>query len=281
MTAPRITPKLSPVLICGDCLAELKKLPDSCVDFVCCDPPFGITDAAWDKAVNWTALWKELRRICTPNAVMAIFSSGRFTYELYNSNPEQYRYKWVWRKTQGTDYLNANIKPMTCIEEILVFYQGKLRNAWYEPQKTYGHPRYTKNRKPDDYCSEHYAHKNGSRRRLRASIRNTDGSRYPVNILDFPTVAAKYRTHGSQKPVPLLEHLIKSHCKPGGVVLDFCMGSGATGVASLNTGRSFIGIEINPDFFAMARSAVYAAHKANAPEFALGAITSKKELTAG
>lgn len=128
-----------PLLLHGDCMELLSTLPEHSVDFICCDPPYGITTAPWDKGLDWTNAWKELNRVCTPNGVVALFASNRFSFELYNTNPACWRYKWIWVKPKGTDFLNSRLKPLNNTEDILVFYTGKPGKTWYEPQKTYGH----------------------------------------------------------------------------------------------------------------------------------------------
>lgn len=249
----------APLLLQGDCMELLSTLPEHSVDFVCCDPPFGLTEIEWDKALGWTSLWPELKRVLKPTGVTAIFTSGKFTFDTWSSNAKDYKYKWIWVKTQGTDFLNARRRPMTCTEEVLVFYQGKTKDTWYEPQMSYGHKPATRIRSPHEKVPRHYEGEGRSKIASHVDYIN-DGSRYPTNVLRYNRVNTSERIHPSQKPVELIAHLVKSHCPMGGVVLDFCMGSGSTGVAAVSAGRRFIGIEKDPGYFELASNAVNSAY---------------------
>lgn len=245
----------APLLLQGDCMELLSTLPEHSVDFVCCDPPFGVTEFEWDKKLGWTSLWPELKRVLKPAGVTAIFTSGKFTFDAWASNTKDYKYKWIWVKSQGTDFLNANRRPITCTEEVLVFYQGNMKDTWYEPQMSYGHKPASRIRPLHENVPRHYE---GDKRRKithHADYIN-DGRRYPTNVLRYSRVNASDRIHPSQKPLELITHLVKSHCPGGGVVLDFCMGSGSTGVAAVSAGRRFIGIEKDPGYFELASMAV-------------------------
>ena len=246
----------APLLLHGDCLDLLAALPDSSVDFVCCDPPYGITTAQWDKPLDWAAVWKELTRVCTPAGVVALFASNRFAMELYATNPRLWRYKWIWVKSQGTDFLNSRFKPLNNTEEILVFYMGKVSETWYEPQMKTGAAPYTKIRKPGEEISQIWGHRNGKTGTRRTGDLFNKGTRYPVQTLNFKAVSPGQRKHNCQKPADLLSHLVKSHCPGGGVVLDFCMGSGSTGVAAVSAGRRFVGMELDSEYFVTASKAV-------------------------
>ena len=230
----------------GDCFEEMEKLPDGIVDMVLCDPPYQATRNKWDVALPLDKLWKELRRICKPNAVIAVHSGGMFTAKLMTSNPKEWRYNLVWHKTTPTGFLNANRMPLRAHEDICVFYR---KTPTYNPQKTYGHsPVHTYTKRTTD-GPNYGATKTGI---------SGGGSteRYPTSILTFATDKQHEAYHSTQKPVKLEEWLIKTYTNPGDLVLDMCMGSGSTGVAAANTGRSFIGIEIDQGYYDAAKKRI-------------------------
>lgn len=235
-------------LIQGDCLEHLKELADGSVDMVLCDLPYGTTGNQWDKVIPLGPLWREWRRVCKDNAAIVLFSDEPFTSELINSNAKIFRYKWIWDKQRGTNFANAKMMPMKCHEEILVFYR---RKPTYNPQFWYSTPYRTKggsrNREIEGLSG-------GSVANVCAETVSEDGRRYPLSILRFPRDGK--RMHPTQKPVSLLEYLIKTYTNPGEVVLDNCMGSGSTGVACSNTGREFVGMEIQPRYFEMAQQRI-------------------------
>lgn len=232
------------LLLNDDCLSSLKNIPDCSVDMALCDLPFGITDCAWDIALPLDKIWTELHRVCKENAAIVMFASNKFTYELVNSNFKEYRYKYIWVKNFATGFLNANRMPLRKFEEICVFYR---KLPTFNPIKSYGFTPYVKrgsNSQGDCYRN----------RNLTNALSSSDGSRYPSDILYFNVVHnGDKRIHPTEKPVDLLEYLIKTYTNPGEVVLDPTMGIGSTGVAAVKTGRDFIGIELDPTFFATAK----------------------------
>ena len=228
----------------GDCLEVMKTLPGGLVDMVLADPPYQATRNKWDVPLPMDELWKEIHRVCKKNAVIALHSGGMFTAKLMNSNPKDWRYNLVWHKTTPTGFLNANRMPLRAHEDICVFYRKT--PVTYHPQKTYGHERkvstadhHRNSKKSTDY-GEH------------GWISYDSTERYPTSVLTFSTDKQRGAYHSTQKPVKLEEWLIKTYTDRGDVVLDFCMGSGSTGVAAMNTGRSFIGIEINEEYYQIA-----------------------------
>lgn len=219
----------------GDCLELMKAIPDGSVDMVLCDLPYGFTNNRWDKVLPLDALWAQYRRVCKPNAAVVLTAAQPFASALVQSNPKQFKYEWIWRKPYGTGFLNAKIQPLRNHEHVLVFYR---QQPVYNPQMRPGKPYVTKRRGRESLNYRHFA----------ASVtENLTGDRYPVTVLDFNYDRDK--VHPTQKPVALLEYLIRTYTNPGDLVLDNTMGSGSTGVACRNTGRRFIGIELDTGIY--------------------------------
>ncbi len=233
----------------GDCLEVMQQLQPSAVDLIILDPPYGQTRNQWDTKIPFEPLWSSLNRLLKPTGVVAMFAKQRFTIEAAASNLKYFRYKLVWRKTFGTDFVNANRKPLSCHEDILIFYR---KQPVFNPQKTTGHSTYNALRGKTP--STNY----GRIKDNRARHINTDGSRFPTDVLTYPIVR-KYK-HSTVKPVPLLEWLIKSYTNEGALILDPCMGTGSTAVAAGNTKRNFIGIEQCETFFETARQRSHEAY---------------------
>ena len=220
----------------GDCLELLKDIPDKSVDFICIDPPYGMTAPKWDSIVPFDLLWKEFNRIGKKDYVAAIFGSQPFTTMLINSNIKKFKYCWYWQKNQGTNFFHAKRMPIRKIEEICIFGGKK-----YNPQITDGHI-------PTNSaqgCSNGKAYHG-------VNIRNYEGgktTRFPDNILDFKCVDNYSRKHSSQKPLDLLEYLVSTYTDEGDVVLDCFAGSGTTLVAARNLRRGYIGIEKEREYW--------------------------------
>ena len=220
-----------------DCLQGMRQIPDNSVDMVLCDPPFGVTRAKWDSIIPPGPLWAEYSRVIKPNGAIVLFSKQPFATTLINNSTVRFRYELIWRKSQGTDFLNANRKPLAIHENILVFYAKQpTYNKQYLPGKPYSKTRRAAERKSLLY---------GQHGRDEVSA-YPENRRNPVTVLDFP---AERGLHPTQKPVALCEWLIKTYTNLGETVLDNCMGSGTTAVACINTGRRFIGFETDPDYY--------------------------------
>lgn len=234
-------------LWCGDCLELMKDIPDNSIDMVLCDLPYGTTQCEWDVKLPFEPLWAEYKRIVKENGAILLFAQQPFETDLINSNRKMFRYEWVWEKSRPMGFLNANKMPLRAHENICVFYR---RLPLYNPQKTEatGKPRLNK-------CGDRYS---GYGKYVRQDTWD-DGSRYPRDVIRF---AVHEGRHAAQKPVELCEYLIKTYTNEGEVVLDNCMGSGSTGVACVNCGREFIGIEKDAGFFEIARSRIEEARKA-------------------
>lgn len=228
----------------GDCLTLMQDIPDQSIDMILCDLPYGITARnPWDTPLPFDKLWGQYTRIITPNGCIVLFASGMFTANLMQSNPRMWRYNLVWQKTSPSGFLNANRMPLRGHEDICIFYK---RLPTYNPQKTTGHPRKVSTA----------VHKRASKQSTNYAIvpaHTYDSTeRFPTSVLTFATDKQKAALHPTQKPVTLLEWLILTYTNPGDLVLDNCMGSGSTGIAALNTGRKFIGIELDEAYFQIA-----------------------------
>jgi len=234
-------------LMQGDCLERMKDIPDGAIDMVLADPPYGTTACKWDTVIDLPAMWDQLKRIIKPNGAIVMTASQPFTSALVMSNPKMFKYDWVWKKPKGTGHLNAKRMPMKDKEDILVFYD---KQCTYNPVFTKGSP--YKSKAGDPSLSTSMTDSYGSYTNKRE---NNPGRRYPKQVQEFPVVE-RDTVHPTQKPVALMEYLIKTYTNEAEIVLDFTMGSGSTGVAAANLGRNFIGIELDSDYFSTAESRI-------------------------
>ena len=228
-------------LKCGDCLEIMKDIPDKSIDMILCDLPYGTTRNKWDSIIDLTELWYCYERIIKDNGVIVLFSQMPFTTELVHSNLKLFKYEWVWQKENGTGFLNAKKMPLKIHENIEIFYK---KPPTYNPQMRKGF-------KPYSQMSGRDSSNYGEQVRVRTV---NDGERYPIDVIEFKR--DKEKLHPTQKPVALLEYLIKTYTNEGDLVLDNCMGSGSTGVACINTNRNFIGIELDKKYFEIAKKRI-------------------------
>ena len=229
----------------GDCLELMPQIPDHSVDAVICDPPYQTTACEWDRALPVAKLWEQYDRIVKPKGNVILFGAGLFAYKLALSNEKKFRYELIWKKSKCGSPFTAKYMPMKKHENILVFGESA---SYYEPQMEEGTP-YHRNWTPNKVNNMKYA--------ISGVSTDNKGTRHPTTILDFPQKWRRQdQLHPTQKPVELMEWLVKSYCPEGGVVLDNCMGSGSTGVACVNTGRKFIGIEKDEKYFNMSRNRI-------------------------
>jgi len=243
------------VLYQGDYLEILPTIPK--VDAIICDPPYGTTDCKWDSAIPFDAMWGVLKNAIKPRTPVVLFGAEPFSSVLRISNIKNYKYDWFWCKNSGTGFLNAKKQPLRHVENIMVFYT---KQPVYNPVITYGH-RPTSSGSCGQDGNGIYSKKGKSA----ASYGKTE--RYPKNIIEIKVVSnATGTTHPTQKPVELMEYLIKTYTKEGETVLDFTMGSGSTGVAAVRLGRRFIGIEIVEKYFQTACERIQTAEYQGAPE---------------
>tara|TARA_R110002012_G_scaffold91424_4_gene222634 strand:- start:3585 stop:4304 length:720 start_codon:yes stop_codon:yes gene_type:complete len=234
----------------GDCLELMKDIPDGSVDMVLTDPPYGTTACKWDSIIPFEPMWEQLKRIIKPNGAIALFGSEPFSSLLRCSNMAQFKYDWIWHKDKATNHLNAKKQPMRKCELISVFYK---KQANYNPQLIAKDPRNIRPPKKIALQSSVYGKEKG---KLIRSIPDNMG--YPNECLFFNGKSGKQKEqyHPTQKPVALMEYLISTYTNEGEVVLDFTMGSGTTGVACKNLNRKFIGIELDENYFNIAKDRI-------------------------
>lgn len=227
----------------GDCLQVMNDIPDESIDCIICDLPYGITSIKWDVPINLSNLWNQYNRILKDNSNIILFASGEFTYRLYQSNQNQYKYKLIWKKNVPTGMSSAKYRPMKYYEEILIFQKGK--HTTYNPQM-----KQRVGEKKECYRYDHYCSKNNHLELNKVKKRYDPQFVQPSDVLEFDVVPnRKGKLHPTEKPIPLLEWLIRTYSNDGEIVLDNCCGSGSTGVACLRQNRNFIGIEINDAFY--------------------------------
>lgn len=221
----------------------MQDIPDCSIDMILCDLPYGTTARnKWDCVLPYNELWQQYKRIIKENGAILLFAQLPFDKTLATSNMEMLRYEWIWKKAQGTGHLNAKRMPMKAHENILVFYK---RLPTYNPQFRAGKP-YT--------CQSGRGSSNYNEQK--SVLTENNGFRYPLDVLEFKSVKG---LHPTQKPVDLLEYLIRTYTNEGETVLDNCMGSGSTGVACVNAGRKFIGIEKDAAYYEAAKQRIESA----------------------
>ena len=233
----------------GDCLELMKEIPDKSIDMILCDLPYQETGNKWDRFVNLEQLFNEYRRIIKDDGCIALNGTFKFGTHLMNIAPDLYKYEWVWEKDNGTNAPNVNLQPFRVHEYIFIFGKGRVTNGnripmKYYPQKIEGKPYKQKSGR----MSENW--KGGLNNII---TDNKDGLRHPKTIQKFNRDRGY---HPTQKPVALLEYLIKTYTNENETVLDNCMGSGSTGVACINTNRNFIGIELDEKYFKIAKERI-------------------------
>ena len=232
-------------LMFGDCLERMKEIPSGSVDLVLTDPPYGTTACKWDSIIPFEPMWAELKRIIKPNGAIVLFGSEPFSSALRMSNIKQYKYDWVWDKKKSGNIFLAKHQPMKTFENILIF--SKEKHHYFPIMK----PR-EKIKKSKNYGTGEAI---GGNRAAEDKV-YTYKEKYPIAILEFSNASQKGKVHPTQKPVALLEYLIKTYTQESETVLDFTMGSGSTGVACVDTGRKFIGIEMDDNYFNIAKKRI-------------------------
>lgn len=239
-------------LICGDCLDEMANIPDNSIDFILTDLPYGTTACNWDNIIPFGPMWEHIKRITKNNSAIALFGSNPFSSRLVSSNLEMFKYGWVWDKQATTGFQHAKNMPLKQTEDIMMFSKGVInhssivgeRRMRYYPQGVTSAGEKIVGRKPN-YMGQ---------RPNQEGKRYQSFTGYPNNILRFKR--DQNPVHPTQKPVDLLEYLIKTYTIEGDVVLDFTMGCGSAGVAAVNTRRDFIGIELNREYFDIAQKRI-------------------------
>jgi len=229
-------------LLHGDCLELMKDIPDGSIDMILTDPPYGTTACKWDSVIPFDKMWKQLNRVIKNNGAILLFGSEPFSSLLRCSNLKNYKYDWIWNKVKPGNILFSKHKPLQNHENISVFnskiYFPIMESCGYRTSRIYSKSK-SINHKYN--INDIYEYKDG---------------KFPKTILTFSNANQKDRLHPTQKPVPLLEYLIKTYTKENETVLDFTMGSGSTGVACKNLNRNFIGMEIDKKYFDIAKQRI-------------------------
>ena len=228
----------------GDCLEIMKIIEDSSIDAIITDPPYGTTACKWDSVIDFDLMWEQLNRIIKPNGAIVLFGSEPFSSALRMSNIKNYKYDWIWNKKFSGSFGIAKYQPMRTTEQISIFYK---KNKYY--------PQMTKRDKPITNGGNKCKSNSGQLKSPKNGYKKIYLEKYPINILTFD-VRPERGLHPTQKPVALMEYLIKTYTNEGETVLDFTMGSGSTGVACKNTNRNFIGIELDEKYFNLASNRI-------------------------
>jgi site-specific DNA-methyltransferase (adenine-specific) len=241
-------------LIHGDCLEVLKTIPDQSIDFILTDLPYGTTTCVWDEIIPFDPMWIELKRIIKPNRVIALFGTEPFSSKLRLSNLKMLKYSWVWQKGKETapGFIQAKNKPIHITEDIVIFSNGKTFHKGMTKNRMIYNPQGLLPKKIENLGRIKLKNLRVVKNSKKPNNYITEFTNYPSNILQFNSTL-KNRLHPTQKPVELLEYLIKTYTNDGETVLDFTMGSGSTGVACKNTNREFIGIEKDEKYFNIAK----------------------------
>jgi len=234
-------------LLKGDCLEVMKSIPDGSIDAIITDPPYGTTACKWDSVIDFDLMWEQLNRIIKPNGAIVLFGSEPFSSALRMSNIKEYKYDWIWNKVNKfSGHLNAKKQPLRKTELISIFYNTQVL---YNPQMEDGKP----------YIATSVGNKSSNYGKQIDKIKTVcDGKRYPSNIIAIKgdERGSVGRIHPTQKPVALMEYMIKTYTNENETVLDFTMGSGSTMVACQNTNRNGIGIEMDAEYFKIAQQRI-------------------------
>lgn len=232
-------------LMKGDCLDRMKEISSGSVDMVLTDPPYGTTACKWDSIIPLEPMWEQLKRIIKPNGAIVMTAGQPFTTTLIASNMKMFKYCWVYRKPQGVDPFMSKIRPLNDVEDVVVFCK---KSTTYNPQLRAGDA-YNVTRDKKERLNE----LNNTVMKQSTTINN--GTRLPKRVIDFKQERG---LHPTQKPVALMEYLIKTYTNENETVLDFTFGSGTTGVACKNTNRKFIGIELDDHYFEIGKNRILA-----------------------
>lgn len=238
-------------LFCGDCLDIMKTIDSKSIDMILCDPPFGTTPLHFDSVIDFTLLWKEYNRIAKDTAAICIFAQEPFASYLRLSNIKYYRYDWYWEKERLTNVFQIKKRCGKTVENICVFYKEQ---CTYNPQKTIYTGKKVTNKIGEN--ARWSVTQSGYNQTTKPFEYIDDGTRHPTQVLRINRDNPRKRVHPTQKPVALMEYLIKTYTNEGDIVLDNCMGSGSTGVACNNTNRNFIGIEKDEKYFNIAKNRI-------------------------
>jgi len=236
-------------LMKGDCLERMKEIPDGSVDMVMADPPYGTTACKWDSIIPLELMWNQLKRVVKSNGAIVMTASQPFTTTLIASNMEMFKYCWVWNKVRGSNFFAAKFQPLNNTEDVVVFSTGGCNNGAKNPM-----PYYPQGIKLTNKKNKYGGGKIGAAHGAKEKCYTQKTTGYPYKIITISY--EKGTVHPTQKPVKLMEYLIKTYTNDGETVLDFTMGSGTTGVACVNTDRKFIGIELDDKYFEIAEERI-------------------------
>jgi DNA modification methylase len=232
----------------GNCLELMKNIESGSVDAIITDPPYGTTACKWDSVIDFGLMWEQLNRIIKPNGAIVLFGSEPFSSALRMSNIKNYKYDWVWEKTSGSNFATLKHQPWKMHENVLIF---NAKNVYYPQKYTVNENKIDKRKNINNPISN----KDGVYGTITRTRKKDDGTRYPKSILKIKN-PNNNSLHPTQKPVALIEYLIKTYTNENETVLDFTMGSGTSGVACLNTNRKFIGIEMDDKYFEIAKTRI-------------------------
>ena len=231
----------------GDCLELMNGIPDNSIDMILCDLPYGTTSCFWDEIIPFNKLWKQYKRIVKSNSAIVLFGNQPFTTKLINSHFSGFKYTCVWKKSKCGSPFTAKYKPLTKHEDILIFEKngGKTK---YNPQMEVGTP-YKRSFTPNKINNMKFG--------VSGVFANNTGTRHPITIFDFPQNWRRQdQIHPTQKPIELFEYLIKTYSDKGDLILDNCIGSGTTAIACINTNRNYIGIELDENYYNIAKNRI-------------------------
>ena len=234
-------------LIHGDCLEVMKTLPDASIDAIITDPPYGTTNCKWDAAIPFEPMWKELNRIIKDNGAIVLFGSQPFTSALVMSNPKMFKYEWIWEKNAGSNFASVRFQPMKEHENILVFSKGK--TTYNQQKQDRAESGFARQKTPLTFNRKNSDDVYGGLFVGNITKKHIDKLRCPRSIQKFNRERG---LHPTQKPLLLLEYLVKTYTNENDTVLDFTMGSGTTGLACKNLNRNFIGVEKDDNYFKIA-----------------------------
>ena len=244
-------------LMQGDCIERMKEIDAGSVDMVLADPPYGTTACKWDSVIPLEPMWEQLKRIIKPNGAIVMTASQPFTSKLVMSNPRWFKYCWVWEKDNASNFFAAKFQPLNNTEDVIVFSSGGCNNGTKAPVAYF--PQGVEDCRKEIVNGKSVGGLVGKAHKTAMK----EGKRYTQSKTGYPKKVIKFNrdkgaVHPTQKPVALMEYLIKTYTNEGDTVLDFTMGSGSTGVAAANNNRNFIGIELDPEYFAIASSRIEA-----------------------
>ena len=235
-----------------DCLEGMKRIPDKSIDMILCDLPYGTTACKWDSIIPFEPLWGQYERIIKDNGAIVLFGSEPFSSALRMSNIKLYKYDWKWDKIQGANFLNVKYQPLKNIEDIMIFSKARITNGKRVPIKY--NPQGFLEKVENKINSSDYDGTFGSSSVKKGKKFKTTGTGYPKCLIQFKK--DKDKLHPTQKPVALLEYLIRTYTNENETVLDNCMGSGTTAVACINTNRNYIGFELSEEYCKIAEKRI-------------------------